>query len=109
MEPADRLSPPGRSRLLLLATRKRDQNRALLDPWTAVHLATGLALGLVGSPVRPVLAVSVAYEFAEQVFERLPVGRSLFRSHGPERLPNALVDLAALLTGHWLGTRWNQT
>jgi hypothetical protein len=109
MAPADRPAPPGRPRLQLLATRKRDQNRALLDPWTAVHLAAGLALGLVGSPVRPVLAASVAYEVAEQVFERLPAGRSLFRTHGPERLPNALSDLAALLAGHWLGTRWNET
>lgn len=92
----------------ILATQKSEQNRAAVDPWTAVHLSTGLALGLVEIPLRFAFAASVVYELAEQVFERREWGQEMFETHGPESLPNALVDSAVFLTGHWLGQRWNE-
>lgn len=92
-----------------LATRKAQQNRAAVDPWTAVHVAAGLAAGLMNIPLRWTLAAGVAYEAAEQVFERSPEGQELFDTSGPERLPNALFDLAVLVVGHRLGQLWNRT
>jgi hypothetical protein len=92
----------------VLATRKREQNLAAVDPWTAVHLSAGLALGLMEVPRRWALAASVAYELAEQVFEREEWGEELFETSGPESLPNAVMDSVALLVGHWLGRRWNE-
>ncbi|HLT46811.1 MAG TPA: hypothetical protein VK002_06245 [Rubricoccaceae bacterium] len=91
----------------LLATRKSEQNRAAVDPWTAVHLAAGLALGLMAVPLRHALATAVIYEAAEQVFERRACGQSFFETSGPEVLPNALVDMVAFAAGHWLGRAWN--
>ena len=33
----------------ILAHRKQQQNQAAIDPWTPVHMAAGLAMGLVES------------------------------------------------------------
>ncbi len=92
-----------------LATRKSQQNRAAVDPWTAVHVAAGLAAGLMAIPLRWALAAAVAYELAEQAFERSPEGQEFFETSGPERVPNALVDVIALVAGHRLGRWWNRT
>jgi hypothetical protein len=91
----------------LLASRKSEQNRAAIDPWTAVHLAAGLALGLTALPLRHALAAAAAYEVAEQVIERRAWGQSFFETSGPEVLSNALLDVTAFVTGHWLGRAWN--
>lgn len=93
----------------LLATRKRDQNRAAVDPWTVVHFSTGLALGLMDIPLRTSVAAAVAYEAVEQVLERRRVGQELFETSGPESVPNATVDVAIFVAGHLLGARWNRT
>lgn len=93
----------------LIATRKAHQNRRAVDPWTAVHFAAGLALGLVDAPLRPALAAAVAYEVVEQVVERQAFGRRLFKTSGPEVAANVVVDVAVLVVGHRLGARWNAT
>jgi hypothetical protein len=95
--------------LKVLATAKPDQNRAALDPWTAVHFAAGLAAGLVAAPLPAALAAAAAYEVVEQVVERHEAGQKFFETHGPEHPVNALVDLAAFALGHWMGTRWNRS
>jgi hypothetical protein len=95
--------------LKLVATRKQHQNRAAVDPWTAVHLAAGLALGLMAVPLRPALAAALAYEVAEQVVERRAWGQAFFVTSGPEALANALVDTAVFVLGHGLGRAWNAT
>ena len=92
-----------------IATTKAEQNRRAVDPWTAVHLSSGLALGLMDVPLRAAVAAAVAYELAEQVFERYDFGRRFFRTSGPEIVANALVDTAVLAVGHWLGQKWNAT
>lgn len=92
-----------------IATQKSDQNRKSIDPWTAVHLSTGLALGLMDIPLRWALSAAVAYELAEQVFERLEYGQKFFRTSGPEVVPNAIVDALVFAAGHWLGQKWNET
>ncbi len=93
----------------LIATRKSDQNRAGLDPWTVVHLSAGLALGLVNAPLRWALTAAVAYELVEQVVERQRWGQRLFAASGPEVALNAVLDTAAFAAGHRLGQRWNAT
>ena len=93
----------------ILATKKREQNQAVIDPWTVVHFGIGLALGLMNAPLRGSLAVATAYEFVEQFFERHEVGQELFDTRGPEAIPNAIIDLAVLAAGHRLGQMWNDT
>ncbi len=92
----------------LLATKKRDQNRALLDPWTLVHFSTGLAMGLVRAPFRVSLPAAVAYELLEQYAERRRIGREIFDISGPETVPNSLVDVAIFAAGQWLGRAWTE-
>jgi hypothetical protein len=92
----------------LVATRKADQNEAAVDPWTAVHFGAGLALGLVGAPFAPVVLGAVAYELGEQIAERTKAAQSFFRTSGPERPVNAVVDVAVMLGGWWLGNRYNK-
>lgn len=92
-----------------LATRKEQQNAAAADPWTIVHFAAGLALGLMDAPFRPSLAAAIAYEAAEQVFERKDWGQTLFRTSGPEILVNAITDVVVFAAGHRMGAWWNGT
>lgn len=93
----------------LIATQKSEQNEAAFDPWTFVHLAAGLALGLMDTRLRLAIGLSLTYELAEQVFERRQWGKEFFHTHRPESVPNAVVDLAALVAGHRLGELWNRT
>lgn len=93
----------------LVATSKPDQNRAAVDPWTAVHLAAGLAAGLMEVSTTSALTAAVAYEAVEQVFERKDAGKELFKTAGPEHPANSVVDLAVFALGHWLGRRWNRS
>jgi hypothetical protein len=93
----------------IVATQKAEQNRSAVDPWTAVHFAAGLALGLTEVPLRYAVAVAVTYEVAEQVFERRAWGKTFFRTSGPEVLANALLDTVVFAAGHWLGRAWNAT
>lgn len=93
----------------IIATKKVEQNRAAADPWTTVHFSFGLALGLMSVPLRWALAASIGYELVEQWFERRELGKELFRTSGPETIPNAAVDVVVLLIGHRLGERWNET
>lgn len=98
----------GYASMKIIATRKPEQNTAALDPWTAVHLATGLAVGLMAVPLRWALGASVVYEVIEQGFERRDSGQELFETRGPESLPNALADTLAFYVGHRLGAAWNR-
>lgn len=93
----------------LIATRRTDQNRAAIDPWTAVHMSAGLAFGLMAIPRAWSLAAAVGYEVLEQYFERTETGRRLFETKGPETAGNAVVDTAIFMAGHWLGTIWLRT
>lgn len=93
----------------IIATHKAQQNRAAVDPWTAVHLSAGLAFGLMDIPLRGALGASVAYELAEQIFERHEWGKAFFKTHGPESVPNAIVDSIVFYAGHRLGRMWNRT
>ena len=92
-----------------IATNKSEQNRASIDPWTAVHLSAGLALGLMDAPLARALVGAVAYELIEQMFERQDAGKAFFKTSGPEALHNAVVDVAVFVVGHALGRRWNAT
>ena len=93
----------------LVATKKGEQNRAIVDPWTVVHFAAGLAAGLVEMPREWALTAAVAYELAEQYAERQNWGQELFETSREESVPNAAMDLAAFAAGHLLGELWNGT
>lgn len=93
----------------ILATSKSDQNHAAVDPWTAVHFAAGLAVGLMEIRMAHSMGVAVAYEAVEQVFERTETGKEFFKASGPEQPANVVVDLAVFALGHWLGRRWNRS
>ena len=93
----------------IVATRKDEQNRAVVDPWTVVHFASGLASGLVNAPLRVTLPLAVLYEILEYGLETQDVGQEIFDTSGPEALPNAVVDVGVFALGHELGRRWNRT
>ncbi len=95
--------------LTVVATRKSEQNRAVLDPWTLVHFSTGLALGLMDTPFRESLTVAAAYELSEQFIERQAWGKEFFKTSRPEAALNAVMDVAVFAAGHWLGRAWNRT
>lgn len=91
----------------LVARRKDDQNHAAVDPWTAVHMAVGLAAGLVNMPFWPSMAAAVAYEVFERQIEATDAGQRFFVTSGPETRGNVVVDILVFALGHELGRRWN--
>ena len=93
----------------LVATRKAEQNRAVVDPWTVVHFATGLAAGLVQMPRAWAVTAAVAYELAEQYAERRDWGQEFFETSQEESIPNATMDLVVFAAGHYLAELWNGT
>lgn len=90
----------------LFATRREEQNRAALDPWTVVHFASGLAAGLVRAPLSTAMGAAVGYEVIEQFAERRPWGRDIFHTTEPESLANVVADVAVFALGHRLGSAW---
>lgn len=94
---------------MLVALRKSDQNRAALDPWTAVHFGIGLGAGLMDIPFWPSMLAAVIYEVFEQGLERSEFGQGLFKTSGPENMYNVAVDIIVFAVGHWAGQRWNAT
>lgn len=91
------------------ARDKSEQNIAWIDPWTLVHLGSGLASGLMGLSAPACLAAAVVYEGVEQVVEQKSLGRELFQTSRPESAGNAVVDVAVFAAGHALGKWWNRT
>ena len=90
----------------LVATKRSEQNKTILDPWTVVHFGVGLAAGLIGMCMKSTLVLGVAYELGEQVFERSEEGKSFFNISGPEPAANAVADIVVLAAGHYLGAAW---
>lgn len=93
----------------LIATEKAHQNRAMLDPWSLVHFATGLAAGLAEIDRRIAVGAAIAYEFVEQDLERREIGQELFDTAGPEAAANAIADVVLFAAGHIVGQLWNRT
>lgn len=95
--------------MMLVARRKSDQNVAAMDPWTVVHLAAGLAAGLVGISFTKSMIAATAYEVFEHGAERTEWGQKLFKTEGPENMANMIADLIVFGVGHQLGKWWNTT
>ncbi len=93
----------------LVATEKAHQNRAMFDPWSVVHFATGLAAGLAEVDERVAIGAAIAWEFVEQDLERREIGQQLFETSGPEKVGNAIADVALFSAGYVLGRLWNRT
>jgi len=93
----------------IIATTRADQNRAAVDPWSAVHFSTGLAMGLMNVDRAWAIGASLGYEIVEQFVERKKWGRELFETKGPETPVNSAVDTVVFIAGHWLGKRWLRT
>lgn len=92
---------------MLVAQSKAQQNRAVLDPWSLVHLSFGLATGLMDWRLRNLLLVATAYEAVEQVAERTGVGQRFFKTSGPENYANSAADVVLAVAGWYLGRTWN--
>ncbi len=80
-------------------------NTALIDGWTLVHIASGVAAALFRIPRTIAYSGAFAYEIVEQGVERTRWGQQLFQSSGPESLRNAASDLVVFAAGYEL-TRW---
>lgn len=87
----------------LWAWRAAEQNTALADPWTLVHFSAGLAAGMAGVSAFWAGVVAVGYEVFEQVAERQPWGKRLFKSPGAENYPNVVLDVVVFALGWWAG------
>lgn len=94
---------------MFIARRKSDQNEATIDPWTAVHLAAGLAAGLIEVPFWSAMAAAVVYEVFEHGAERTQWGQKFFKTEGAENWHNMIADVVVFAVGHYLGERWNRT
>ena len=92
-----------------VATKKAEQNKRPVDPWTVVHFSTGLAAGLIEMDEMKAYSLAVAYEIIEQFFERDPEGQRFFKVSRPESFGNAIVDVLVFVVGHKLGRAWNRT
>ena len=90
----------------LVAWTEETQNEAMLDPWSLVHGAAGLAAGLLGLPVWASVAAATVYEVVEGQFERPPRGQAFFHTSGPESLANQLADVALFAVGAWAGRQY---
>jgi hypothetical protein len=94
---------------MLIAQSKKDQNEALIDPWTFVHFAIGLAAGLMGVSTGAALAGAVIYEAIEAPLESGPTGQKLFNVSKPESPGNQVVDVLVFAAGHAAGAAWNKS
>ena len=90
----------------LVARSPQEQNEAVLDPWSAVHFAAGLAMGLLGVSLPRGVAVAATYEVVEHAAEQHEAGRKVFLTKGPESPANIAVDLGLFAAGQTLGLRW---
>jgi hypothetical protein len=92
----------------IVAFHKGEQNDAAFDPWSLVHMASGLALGLMGFSLKQSMVAAVAYDVVEYAFESSEAGQNLFNTSGPESVANVGCDLGLFALGHQLGTHWNE-
>ena len=93
----------------LVATRKSEQSVSMIDPWTAVHGAAGLAGGLLGIGMPAALTVAVGYEIVENITQRSEQGRTIFNVSQPERPANQIMDILIFGVGVYLGHRYNES
>ena len=95
--------------MIIVATKKSEQNLALLDPWSAVHFGTGLAVGLMGISTGAAIAGAVLYELAERPFEAAGFGKTIFNVSKPETTGNAVADVLIFALGLRAGQKWNRS
>jgi hypothetical protein len=93
----------------IVARRKSEQNEAWIDPWSAVHLTSGLAAGLMGFNFGPSMLAATAFDVAEHFVESHAIGQKFFNTSGPESTGNVVVDLILFAAGWKLGNLWNET
>lgn len=93
----------------IVAFEKQDQNEALIDPWSVVHFATGLAFGLVGFGGWKTLGAGVVWDIFEHFAEKAKFGQKFFNTSGPESWGNVATDLALFMGGWKLGQLYNST
>jgi len=92
----------------LVALHHDEQNFALFDPWSLIHLSAGLFAGLVGIGVVPSMVAAVAYEGFEQLAESQPWGQKIFRTSGSETIANIITDVGLFALGWYMGERYNR-
>ncbi len=93
----------------IVALEKVDQNEALVDPWSAVHATSGLALGLTDVSYFASITAAILFDVFEHLFERSSYGQRFFNTSGPESWGNVITDLVLFSGGWWLGHRYNES
>lgn len=86
----------------IVALHKEDQDRAIFDPWTVVHFATGLGLGLLDINFYLTMGASVLHELLELRPETMKFWKSK-----PESIGNVTIDLVTVALGWYLGQAYN--
>jgi len=92
----------------LIAWNKKDQNKAVADPWTLVHGGAGLAAGLVNMPMGWAVTAAVLYEIVEHYAQRDPKVLKIFSVSAPEIMPNQIIDIVVFAIGVFAGHRYNE-
>lgn len=84
-------------------TTTEEANQALVDPWTATHLAWGVAFGAAGLGFAATMAIEVAWELWERWGrEHHP---EFFRDKVQDATMNSVMDLAAAAAGWAVGNK----
>ncbi len=78
-------------------------NFAFVDPYSLLHAAVGMILGLVGMRLSWLLAVAVGWELGEHIFKNLIP--SMFPHPTQDTLANSIGDLLSALVGWAVGRR----
>ena len=91
---------------MFVARNKAEQNEAVVDPWTAVHLGSGVAAGLIGAPFFISLGAALAYEWVETKGD---IESKIFGMSKPETRANQGADIAVFVAGYMAGRAWNRT
>ena len=88
-----------------LVARNRYEH-AVLDPWTAVHFASGLATGLGELPLGTAVVSAIAFDlFFGYITSKQ---RGLLRGLGEDPLVNKAADIALFALGNYWGRKWNE-
>lgn len=88
-----------------LISRNRYES-GVVDPWTAVHFASGLATGLAEAPLGVAVVSAIAFDVAFGYLTQRKSG--LLRGIGEDPAINKVVDIACFALGNYWGRKWSE-
>ena len=85
-----------------IASTRADNGSAVIDPWSAVHFGSGLAVGLASLSFTQTIAIMVLSELSKRlVVERI--------HKEEEEIHNQISDALLFVVGWKAGRMWNDT